>query len=48
MAAVAALVFIPQDNALESVLAFTLAGGFGAAAAALFIGGFVVKGLQED
>ncbi|KAL4419605.1 hypothetical protein ABPG77_001659 [Micractinium sp. CCAP 211/92] len=48
VAAIACLVFIPQDNLLESVIAYTLATGAGGVGAALFIGGFVVKSLQED
>ncbi|EFN59966.1 hypothetical protein CHLNCDRAFT_133072 [Chlorella variabilis] len=48
VAAIAALVFIPQDNALESVLAYTLSLGAGGLGAVLFIGGFLVKGLQDE
>lgn len=48
VAAIAALTFIPQDNLAESIIAYTLALGSGTAAAACFIGGFVVKGLQDD
>ena len=43
-----ALVFIPQDNVLESVLRLVAAGGFFAAFAVLFAGGFVVGALQEE
>ena len=43
-----ALVFIPQDNVLESVLRLVAAGGFFAAFAVLFAGGFIVGALQEE
>lgn len=48
LAAVGALVFIPQDNALEVALAYTLALLAGGAATTLFVGGFVLKGLQDE
>ncbi|KAI3429394.1 hypothetical protein D9Q98_005489 [Chlorella vulgaris] len=48
VAAIAALVFFPQDNGLETFLAYTLALGAGGIGAGLFIGGFVVKGLQDE
>ena len=43
-----ALVFIPQDNVLESVLRLVAAGSFFTVFAVLFAGGFVVGALQEE
>ncbi|KAI7845127.1 hypothetical protein COHA_001332 [Chlorella ohadii] len=48
VAAVGSLVLIPQDNVAEVIIAYTLALSAGAVATALFVGGFVVKSLQED
>lgn len=48
VAAVGALVFIPQDNLVESILAYTIALGAGGVGVALFAGGFLVKALQEE
>ena len=45
---VGSLVFIPQDNGLESVLRLVAAGGFFAAFGVLFLGGFVIGALQEE
>ena len=42
------LVFIPQDNALESVLRLVAAGSFFAVFGVLFLGGFVIGALQEE
>ena len=46
--AVLSLVLIPQDNLAESFLAYTLALIFGGAFATLFVGGFVLKALQDE
>ena len=46
--AVLSLVLIPQDNLAESFLSYTLALVFGGAFAALFVGGFVLKALQDE
>jgi len=48
IAGVGALVFIPQDNVVESVLRLVAAGASFAAFAALFAGGFIVGALQEE
>ena len=40
--------FIPQDNALESVLRLVAAGGLFAVFGVLFLGGFVIGALQEE
>ncbi len=48
LGAIAALVIIPQDNLIETALAYTLAVAFGGAATTLFVGGFVLKGLQDE
>ena len=45
---VGALVFIPQDNAAESVLRIGAAATSFAAFGALFIGGQVIGSLQEE
>lgn len=46
--ALATLVLIPDDNALELVGQYGLAGVFFAIFTTLFVGGFVIKSLQED
>lgn len=46
--AVLSLVLIPQDNLAETLLAYTLALVFGGAFATLFVGGFVLKALQDE
>lgn len=48
LGAIFSLVLIPQDNAVEVALAYTLALLFGGAATTLFVGGFVLKGLQDE
>lgn len=48
IAAFGALVFIPTDNAVESVLRIVTAGTFFTAFLVLFVGGQVISGLQED
>ncbi len=48
LGAVISLVLIPQDNLIETALAYTLALVFGGAATTLFVGGFVLKGLQDE
>lgn len=48
VAGVGALVFIPQDNAAESVLRIVAAGSLFAGFATLFIGGQVIGSLQEE
>lgn len=46
--AAGSLVFIPQDNLLQSIAHWTAFGAFFTGFAALFIGGFVVAAVQED
>lgn len=48
VAAVLALVIIPNDNIAEAILRFGLAGAFGTGFLVFFVGGFVVAALQED
>lgn len=48
VAGIASLSLIPHDNGLEAALSYGLGATFLAVAGALFIGGFVVKGLQDE
>lgn len=48
VASIGAAALIPHDNGLEVVLSYTLATVFSGVAFALFVAGFVIKGLQED
>ena len=47
LAGLASLVLIPHDSLVQSVASYGLGGTLLAAGGALFIGGFLVKGLQD-
>lgn len=48
VAAICALILIPDDTTLEAVLRYGAAGLFFAGASVFFIGGFISSSLQED
>lgn len=45
---IAALVFVPHDNAVSAVLSYTASAMFAGVATAALAGGFIVAAIQED
>lgn len=48
VAAIGALVVIPGDNIIESILRFGVAGAFGTGFLTFFAGGFLLSTLEEE